>query len=60
MKLKGKYPHPLSESLENKNSLLLGLPVAAYLYIVAKDNGSMLRSDYLDEAIKVCTALSLS
>ncbi|CAD6196313.1 unnamed protein product [Caenorhabditis auriculariae] len=30
-----------------------GLPVAAYLFIVAKDNGSMIRADYLDEAVQV-------
>lgn len=30
-----------------------GLPIAAYLYIVAKDEGSMSRPDYLDETIQV-------
>ncbi|CAB3410698.1 unnamed protein product [Caenorhabditis bovis] len=30
-----------------------GLPIAAYLFIVAKDNGSMVRPDYLDETIQV-------
>uniref|UniRef100_A0A1I7TKW9 SSD domain-containing protein n=1 Tax=Caenorhabditis tropicalis TaxID=1561998 RepID=A0A1I7TKW9_9PELO len=30
-----------------------GLPIAAYLFIVAKDEGSMSRPDYLDETIQV-------
>ena len=35
----------------------LGLPVAAYLFIVAKDNGSMTRPEYLEEALEVKTIL---
>ncbi|PAV69628.1 hypothetical protein WR25_25042 [Diploscapter pachys] len=30
-----------------------GLPVTAYLFIVAKDNGSMIRPEYLEEAVEV-------
>uniref|UniRef100_A0A1I7XPR2 SSD domain-containing protein n=1 Tax=Heterorhabditis bacteriophora TaxID=37862 RepID=A0A1I7XPR2_HETBA len=30
-----------------------GLPVAAYLFVIAKDNGSMLRPEYMEEAVQV-------
>ncbi|CAI4229885.1 unnamed protein product [Auanema sp. JU1783] len=30
-----------------------GLPITGYLFIIAKDNGSMLRPDYMEETIKV-------
>lgn len=44
--------------LRHNELICLGLPVTAYLFIVAKDNGSMIRPDYLEEAVEVKNILN--